>query len=195
MANNSLWPAFGIVDYSSAYGNHKMTIPTRAWNAGIGTNGFGGYLGWDLSTANDAQDMWTDLITDIAAFAPATLTFNNATIYTMASSISPRIPVTQIPLNIAGTSAATTQAKAAQSTWNFRTTTFGIFKLVLLDSPVGTGFNKTLAGSFGAPDLAVIGGLTDQAKAWSGRDGSPPANCHSKTYTLNEKLRREYGMG
>jgi len=194
MAENSLYPSFGVVSYTSVYGEHKMTIPTRDWNAGIGTNGYGGYLGWDESTANDALDMWTDLITDVAAFALATMNFVNVTIYKMAAPNAPSIPVTQIPLNIVGTSTATTQDKATQSTWNFRSTLFGVYKLVLLDSPVGTGFAKTFPATFGAPDLAVIGGLTDFTKAWSARDGSPPANCHSKTYTLNDKLRREYGM-
>lgn len=194
MAENSLYPSFGVVSYVSAYGSHKMTIPTRQWEVGLGTNGFGGYMGHDGTTVNDAEDMWVDLITDVAAFALSTLEFVNVTIYTMASADAPRIPVTQIPLGIAGTGVATTQAKASQATWNFRTTSFGIFKLVLLDSPVGSGFEKTLPGSFGAPDLAVIGGLTDFTKAWAGRDGDPPANCHSKTYTLNEKLRKEYGL-
>lgn len=195
MAENSLYPSFGVVDYVSADGAHKMTVPTLAWSTLRGTGGYGGYLAHDGVTEVDAEVMWTDLITDVAEFALPTLTFNNVTIYTMATPDASRIPATQIPLAIDGTSTATTQAKATQSTWNFRTTTFGIFKLVLLDSPVGGGFAKTLPGTFGADDLAVIGGLTDLTKAWAGRDGSPPANCHSKTYTLNEKLRREYGMG
>lgn len=195
MAENSLYPSFGVISYVSADGAHKATVPTREWNIGLGTNGFGGYMGWDTTTVNDAQDMWADFIDDVAQFALPTTEFVDVTIYTMATPTSPRIPVTLIPIGTVGGSAATTQAKAAQSTWNFRTTAFGIFKFVLLDAPVGSGFEKTLPASFGAPDLAVIGHLTDLTKAFSGRDGNPPANCHSKTYTLNEKLRREYGMG
>lgn len=195
MTQNSLYPAFMVINYVSAYGSHKMTIPTNAWSIGIGSNGYGGYIGHDGTTSNDAKDMLDELIDGLAPFALATLEFVNSTIYTKATPDAPSIPVTQIPIGVNGSGVATTQAKATQSTWNFRTTLFGIFKLVLLDTPVGAGFEKTLPGSFGAPDLAVIGTLTDFANAWVGRDGSPPANCHSKTYTLNDKLRKEYGMG
>jgi len=195
MAENSLYPSFGVVSYVSEYGAHKMTVPTLAWSPPSVGHDYGLYLGHDGITNNDAGDMWNDLIDDIAVFGLSDIEFASVTIYTMTAADAPRIPVTQVPLTQVGSGSATTQRKATQSTWNFRTTLFGVFKLVVLDFPVGSGFNKTFAGSFGAPDLAVIGALTDLTKAFAGRDGAAPANCHSKTYTLNEKLRREYGMG
>jgi len=195
MAENSLYPSFGVVTYVSEFGAHKMTVPTRQWIGPSPGHTYGSYIAHDTTTIVDAGDMWGDLIDDVAVFGAPDIEFSSVTIYNMATPTAPRIPVVQIPLTQVGTSVATTQRKATQSTWNFRTTTFGIFKLVVLDFPVGSGFEKTLAGSFGAPDLAVIGALTDLTKAWSGRDGDAPANCHSKTYTLNEKLRRDYGMG
>lgn len=195
MAENSLSPAFGVVSYRSENGNHKMTIPTLAWLPPISGHIYGSYIAHDGTTTVDAGDMWNDLIDDVAVFGGTDIAFDQVTLYTKASADASSIPVMLIPLTQVGTSVATTQKKATQSTWNFRTTVFGIFKLVVLDFPVATGFEKTLGGSFGAPDLLVIGALTDLTKAWAGRDGHPPAACHSKTYTLNEKLRREYGMG
>jgi hypothetical protein len=182
------------MEYTTAYGNHKMTVPTREWTFGGYAHGFGGYLGWDLSTSNEADDMWTDLATLLAAFHLATTTFNIVTIYTMATPTSFALPQMIIPIAVVGINGATTQAKAVQQTWNMRSVAFGKFKLVTLDAPVGSNFNKILAASFGAPDLALVGELTDQAKAWSARDTTIPAAAISKTVTLNDKLRKEYGM-
>jgi hypothetical protein len=194
MAPNSLDPAFGIIEYTSAWGTHKQTVCTTDWNAGIGTNGYGGYVGNDGSTPNDALDMWTDLCNALAAFALASLEFNLVTIYTQASPTALPLPRRIVPLGIVGTNTATTQAKAVQQTWNMRSTIFGRGKIVLLDCPVGSNFDKILAGSFGGPDAALVGELTDLTKAWLFRDSSPPAAAISKTVTLNDKLRKEYGM-
>lgn len=193
MAPNSLSPAFGVMEYTTAYGTHKQTIPTVAWNAGIGENGYGGYLGWDTTTPNDALDMWTDLATLIAAFHLATTTFNIVTIFTQDDADSRAFPQMIIPLDIDGTNVGTGIAKAVQQTWNMRSTAFGHFKLVTLDAPIGTNFTKVLAASFGTPDNNLVGELTDQTKGWSARDNHPIAVAISKTLTLNDKLRREYG--
>lgn len=193
MAPNSLYPAFGVLEYTSAYGNHKQTIPTRDWNAGIGTNGYGGYVGWDESTPNDAEDMWTDLVTALKAFHLATTTFNVVTIYTMASAVAVPRPRMIIPLSIVGTNGSSTWAKAVMQTWNMRSVDFGKFKLVALDTPTGGSFGKVLAAAFDAPDDAIVGELTDETKAWSARDSSRISAAISKTLTLNDKLRRSYG--
>lgn len=194
MAANSLYPSFGVIEYNSPFGAHKMTIPTRAWDIGIGTHGFGGYLGWDGTTPNEADDMWQELIDDLKVFLKADSSFNTVTIYTKADAEAPSIPVTVFSPATVGTNVATTQRKAVSQTWNFRTSTFGKFKLVLLDGPIGSDFDKILPSSFGSEDNAVVGTLTDLTNAWSGRDGAPPAAAISKTLTLNDKLRREYGM-
>ena len=194
MTPNSLSPAFGVIAYDSAYGSHKCTIPTLAWSIGIGTNGYGGYVAHDGTTAVDAMDLWENLVDLIKVYHLPSTTFNTITLYTKASPTAPSVPVAIIPSSDVGTSVATTQSKAAQSTFNFRTTLFNPFKLVMLDAPVATGFTKTLRASWGAPDLALEGEFSDQAKPWAGRDGAVIASGISKTYTLNEKLRRAYEM-
>lgn len=192
MTPNSLVPSYGVIDYVSLWGAHKSTIPTLQWTLG-GT--YGEYLAHDDLTVVDAETMWTDFVDDLKVFALPTLTFNSVTLYNKPTVDAPSIPVAIIPLAVVGTSAATTQAKAAQSTWNFRTTLFGKFKLVLLDTPIGSGFEKTLPAAWGASDLAILGALSDLTKAFCGRDNSAIQSGVSKTYTMNEKLRRAYGMG
>jgi len=194
MAPNALDPAFGVLEYTSLWGSHKATIPTRDWNAGIGTNGYGGYVGWDTTTPNDALDMWTDLCNLLKVFVLASTSFNLVTLYTQASPTAKPLPQVIVPLAIVGTNVSTSQAKAVQQTWNFRSVAFGRFKLVLLDGPSGGGFEKILHAGFGADDLAIEGEMTDLTKAWSARDSTAPATAVSKTITLNDKLRREYGM-
>jgi len=191
---NALDPAFGVMEYTSLWGSHKMTVPTAAWNAGIGTNGFGGYVGWDTTTANDALDMWTDLADLLKVFVLASTSFNLVTLYTQASPTARPLPVEIMPLGIAGTNTSTAQAKAVQQTWNMRSTAFGKGKIVLLDGPIGSNFEKILRAGFGADDLALEGELTDLTKAWACRDSTPFATAISKTLTLNDKLRKEYGM-
>lgn len=194
MVQNSLYPACGVVSYHSAHGAHKMTIPTTAWNAGIGTNGYGGYLGNDGTTPNDALDVWTELLDLVKVFMPATSTFDFVTIYTFAAPEANAEPHAIVPLDIDGTGVSTEQSKAVQQTWNCRTTDFGQYRLVLLDGFASSDWAKLYPTDFGAPDLAVIGSLTDLANPWVGRDTSPIGQAISKTFTLNDKLRRAYGM-
>lgn len=193
MTPNSLGPWYGVASYHSAYGTHKMTIPTNDWAAG-GVNGFGTYVPHSGAVLLEADDMWTDLLSDIAAFNLATSVFDSVTIYSKPTQADPSVPVMVIPLAIAGTSTDTTQAKAAMSTWNFRTTAVGRFKLVLLDSPVAAGFVKTYPGGWSAGDNAILGALSDLLKGWCGRDGAPIASGVSKTYKMSDALRKQYGM-
>jgi len=188
---NSLVPSYGVIDYVSAYGAHKATIPTLQWTLG---GDYGEYIAHDDVTVVDAETMWLDFIADLVPFALATTTFNSVTMYNKPTIDAPSVPVAILPVGEVGTSVATSQAKATQSTWNFRTTLFGHMKLVLLDIPVGGGFEKTLPAIWGAPDLAILGALSDLSKAFCGRDNAAIASGISKTYTMNEKLRRAYGM-
>jgi len=194
MTENSLYPACAVVSYHSLYGAHKMTLPTTAWNAGIGTNGYGGFLGNDGSTPNDALDVLTELLTLLAEFMPATSSFDAATIYTFAEPGANAEPHAIVPLGIDGTGVAVTQTKAVQQTWNCRSTSFGQFRLVLLDGFSSSDWAKLYPTDFGADDLAIIGSLTDSVNPWVARDTSPIGQAISKTFTLNDKLRRAYGM-
>lgn len=194
MTQFSLAPAYGVVNYHSVWGAHKMTIPTLEWTPPTPGNDFGSYIGHDEVTANEAEGMWTDLLTDISVFMLASSGFDQVTLYTKADEAAPSVPVAVIPLAIDGTATSTTQSKATLSTWVFRTTLIHQLKIVLLDAPVGSNFDKTNFADWGAEDLAILGALSDLTKAWAGRDGAPAQSGIAKTYTLSEALRRRYGM-
>jgi len=191
MTPNSLSPSYAVVDYVSAFGSHKMTIPTLQWELG---GDFGQYIAHDDITVVDAETMWTDFCDQFKNYLKPTATINSVTLYNKPTESSPSIPVAIIPIAEAGLSIATTPSKACQTTFNFRTTLFGMYKLVMLDTPVATDFAKTLPVDWGANDLAILGALSDLEKAFAGRDGAPVQSAISKTYTLNEKLRKAYGM-
>src|SRR5437868_4488105 len=88
---NSLFPAFVVIDYHSAFGSHKMTIPTKAYTGpGVGFPA-GHFLAWD-STDVDADDMINALVELIAPFFKVDTTFDSYTIYTMASAEAAPLP-------------------------------------------------------------------------------------------------------
>lgn len=194
MSEHSLYPSYGVVDYASAYGAHKQTIPTTLWNIGIGTNGFGGYLAQDGVTAVDAQDIWEAWADVLKPFFLATTTIQQVTIYTKATTTSPSVPKTIIPLNVIGTNGGSGQAKAVMQTFNGKSVTFNPFKIVLLDAPIATSFDKILHAGFGAADLALEGFLTDLTHPFAARDTTAIQGFQNKTLKLNDKLRKEYGM-
>ena len=195
MPINSLYPASVTIAYHSIFGAHKMTIPTTAWSAGLGTNGYGGWLGTDGTTVCDAEDTLTELCNLIKPFMIATSAFDNATIYTYADPEANAEPHAIVPLGIDGTGTTTLSTKATMQTWNFRTVAFGRFKLVLLDGIPSTTFDKVNPVDFSAADLALVGSLTDSANPWQGRDTTAIGSAVSKTFKLSDSLRKAYGMG
>ena len=193
MTPNFVGPWYVTINYHSVYGTHAMTRSINDWSPG-GVNGFGQIIGHDDTTMNDAQDMIEDLCTDLAEFMKATSGFDAATIYSKPTLSDPSVPVAVVPLSIVGTNADTTQDKATMATWTFRTTLFHRSKVVLLDTPVATGFAPTNAADWGAEDLAILGALSDLTKGWCGRDGAPVGTGIRKTYTMSDVLERRYGM-
>jgi len=188
---NSLYPSYVQIEYHSAFGVHKMTLPTRQWSSAGGASG--SFEAWD-TTARDAADMVDDLITDIKAVYPSSVVFDLATIYNFPDPDEDPVPVRLLVLGDAGTAVSSAWSKAVQQTFTFRTLSNGIFKLVLLDVPTDNNFDRVPVSSFTAPFLAIEAELTSQANAWSGRDNARPNSAIQASATLNEKLRREYRM-
>lgn len=194
MAPNSLYPAFIRLDYHSAYAPHVMILPTKEWLPTSIGGTLGSYEGWS-GIPVDAEDMVNDLVTAMKPFFLASTTFDLATVYTMAAAVAPAIPQATVGLAVAGTNVdVVSQAKAVQQTLSMRTTGGGHMKMVFLDAPAGSGFDKAFPAGFSAAELALVAQLRNDLNAWSGRDNSQPGPAISVTYTLNEKLRKEYRM-
>lgn len=193
MTQYSLGPAYVVINYHSANGAHKMTIPTNGWQGITSGHDQGSFTTWNDGSV-DSDDMVKALIAVIKPFFPTTSNFDNYVIYTKAGADNPSFPVAGNTLGIAGTGSAA--IPATQMTWYFRTAQFRPFKLVFLDVEAPANFEKIVAFPSPAYDttLAVVAVLTDEDNAWSARGNEPPVNLVSQTFTLNEKLRREYGM-
>jgi len=189
---NSLYPAFFRLFYHTAFGQHIQTVPTRAWDDGLGTNGKGGYIAWDTNEV-DAVDMVQALVDELVEFQPASAVYDSCIIYTMASETAEPLPVASFELGDAGT-AATADVPASQATMSCRTTNFGLFKLTWFDAAPTTDFlpQRTLPVS-GQP-LTLFQAVSDTDWAFAGRDGGRPETFLQVSYTLNEALRRQYRL-
>lgn len=193
MTANSQYPGFVDIAYHSPWGNHHMQLCTTQWDDSIVVSPQGSFLSW-TGTPRDADDMIKDLANKLKVFFQPDHFLDSYTIYTMASPTSRAIPVRAGSLNIEGTEASSHWAKAVQTTFSIRTSDFGQMKLILLDAPQPGSFDKISSFDASPEAVAVIDELASSANAWSGRDGARPYVLSQITYTLNEKLRREYGM-
>lgn len=193
-APNSLSPASIVIPYHSAFGSHRMTIPTKEWFPTDITGDLGSYESWDLGTI-DAEEMITALCDALAVFVPATWSFDEAIIYTQASPTAPNIPRRSKALGIPGTSVSAGYAAAISTTWNFKTLDNGNARLVLLDTPLGAGgFAPILPADFDANIDLVVTEFCASANAWSGRDDTKPNECRKVSFDLNDKLQKLYHL-
>jgi len=191
MAPNSLSPASMVIDYHSAYGAHRMTIPTKQWFPTNLTGSLGSYEAWDLTTV-DAEAMATDLCDTLTKFVPATVIFDTATVYTQADADAPNIPQRQVSLGIPGVSVSTNFSAAFSATFNFKTVGNGGFKIVLLDAPFGSGWLAPVRSGFDADTTDLVSEVTGSGNAWSGRDDNQVQVLRSITYDVNDKLQKLY---
>lgn len=193
MAPNDLGPAFVVIEQHSAYGKHKMTIPTLEWFPTPITGNLGSFQAHN-SVPIDGEVMVNALIDTFLPLFLATSSFDVATVYTKADAASPSRPRAAVAIASPGTSVATTQAKATQHNWMFRDDEYAQAKLVFLDAPIGINFDPTSDISGNADLLALVAEYTALSNGWSTRNGLRPSNFIKITYTLNDKLRKEYGM-
>lgn len=190
---NSIAPSAVRINYHSEFGVHSATIPALDWTPPSGGFDFGSFLSW-TAVARDADDMIKDLCLTLAAIVPATVNFDNYTIFTYADETADPVPVASNLIAQAGLEATPGWYKAVQTTISIRTTAFGLFKLVVLDSASNDDFDP-IFGLAPSPALsAIVDQVRDQGNAWSGRDNGRPDVLISQTKTLNEALRRAYRM-
>jgi len=194
MTANSLYPAFVRIDYTSIYGPHSMTIPSVPVIAAVG--GGAPYV-FDLRGAAIDVPVSTsveDFVDVIKPFFIASTIFNSYTLFTMADPEATPVPVQGGALNIAGTGGDTTWEKAVQWTITWRTDSFGIFKLVLLDAVSNNNFDK-ITDADSDVGLDPVNEYVTADVTWiAGRDGGRPDVFLQAAKTLNEKLRRSYRM-
>jgi hypothetical protein len=190
---NSLSPAFVKIDYTSVYAPHVMTVPSVPLIPAVGD----APPYFDLRGAEidvNADTAIRDYVAVLADLALGTMVFNSYTIFSQPEVGDTPVPVWSAPLNVVGTNpSAAAPVKACQQTYSFRATDFTIFKVVLLDFPPMSGFDRTTA-----PASVLQTNLIDYVTAdetWiASRGGGRPNVFLQLATTLNEKLRRSYRM-
>jgi len=188
---NALDPAFVQLNYHSQYGVHTATIPTLQWNSVASAGNAGQFETWGASDI-DAKEMVEDLIDLMEPFYPTDVEYDGFTIFTMASAVAPALPVAGGILTNVGTQAVPGFTQAVQTTIGWRTATFGLFKIVMLDSASGDDFSIIRNPSVDVSLLALHNYMIGNTHGWSGRDNARPTQFIKCTQTLNEKLRRSY---
>ncbi len=166
------------------------SVPIAVGGGGAGIPNFtlrGAALPVQVPTAVQA------FVNVLKPFFKATTTFQNFTAFVQDDPNGAPHPVYTDVLNIVGTDAAAGWGKATQRTWTFRTDSFGLFKLVMLDivisdfDRISTFVPATVTGN-------LIAYVTADVSWLAGRDGGRPQTFLQIANTLNEKLRRSYHM-
>jgi len=187
---NSLFPAFIRIFEHSANASHVRTVPTLLWTPPTPGNDFGTFDTWNAGSIQ-AEDQVTDLVTQLKEFVPSTYHFDSAIIYTMADETADPLPRISIDLGVAGT--GDPGVPACQGTYTWRTSEFGLLKVVILDGTPTTDFLPfTVEGAPGGQPRDLGDLLRDDDHGFAGRDGGQVTSFLRATFTLNESLRREY---
>jgi hypothetical protein len=189
---NSKGPYFVQYNYHSGFGPHSMQIPLRHWQPGGGGSVAGDVEDWDL-TIQDADGMINSLSDLFLPFFTANVTFDNYVIFKQVGTDEIYTPVAGATLTgKIGTRTPPVWSEAVQYTLTWRSTSFGIFKIVFLDAESAGDFSKTSTLP-GSGDLFNINTeVTSTANAFMARDNGRPSSFISMTKTLNEKLRKSY---
>lgn len=196
MAQNSLAPAFIQIQYTSLFGLHTMTIPSVPFIQVPAT----GQWRFDLrGGAVDETPLSTgidDFLNVVREYFDNTTVFANYTAFTQTDAAAQPIPVETGTLGKVGVfeSGAGGWTKAVQTTLTWRTDTFGLYKLVMLDSVTGNNFDRKSGLPVGSRRKIVSDYITSQFTWLAGRDGGRPVTFLQEAVTLNEKLRKSYRM-
>lgn len=194
MAENSQYPGFVKIDYHSTYAPHSMEICHHGWNYSGGAPESGTFNTWTAGEI-EADVMINALITALKVFVLASTVFDFYTIYTMEDEDADPAPVYAASLGVVGTSVETEWSKAVSTTFNLKTTDFFDAKIVLLDTPSASGFDKILSFDASPEAEEILETLADEANGWSARHNSRISTLKSVTFNLDQGLRHQYRMG
>ena len=188
MTQYTLYPAFVKVNYHSPFGTHVMTVPLVEWSDTPNVGGAGSVPQWD-SGMIDLDDMMGTFIDLVGDIMPDSIMFDDYVVFKYDDPDELPHPVAGKALGIPGLDAGVA-VRAASGTFNFRTTAFHPFKLVLLDITPPADFADDLPGGFNAGQIALINFLTGNDHGIAGRDGKQPLSCISVTYNINDRLKK-----
>jgi hypothetical protein len=185
-------PFYAQVKYISGTNPHFMQFSVGNW-----TPPSGGAPQGKLTSQGSGDLLTTAAINQyvdfLKAFWSSGTTFVNYLIFSKPTPTDIPVPVTGDVLSSAvGTASAGFAEEATQQTINYRTLSFNLMKIVLLDYSEDVSFSKiqTVPGSGPLFDLDAY--LHSGDCVVTGRDGAFAGSFISATKKLNDKLRKEY---
>jgi hypothetical protein len=189
---NSVAPGFIQIESTSIFGAHSAELPVNTITIDSVVPLDSTILAWDGSQI-DWTVMVDALITELVDRYPVDYDFLRATLWSQPNPGDLPTFVATNSTAISGTVATPGWNKATQETITARDTGGYIVKLVLLDMASTNNFDPqvTLAGAGITSLWAEWSAITN---GWSSRAGNRPSSFIKATRTLNEKLRKSYGM-
>jgi hypothetical protein len=192
MAQNRLAPSWLQFNYHSAFGLHIAKIPVSRIVDGINPNEF--WLEKKNGDTADVADSAANIGAALKTFYDNTVTIDSWLAWRQDPVDAPPEVVVGGTLGYVGNWADTILwKKATQSTVTFRTTKYGIGKIVLLDCVVSS-FERVSTPTGGSPLEDLVALLLSEDSVVRGRDDGFYQTFLHQTTTLNEKLRRAYNM-
>lgn len=191
MAENSLYPAFFRLFSKSEFGYHVSTHPMNEYTPVAGA--FGTFKNWidGNVAANTEISGFVDLL---LPFFTGDTEYLYAIVYDMEDENATPRPRVTVPFTGKTGTSVTAAVPASQSTYTFRTTNFGLAKLVLLDAPVTTDF-QPITSLASAPDMQdVLDYISDDEHCFRGRDQGRITTFVRATFKLNDELRKQYRL-
>lgn len=183
-----------LIEYTSSFGHHTMTRPTRDWSGTPWATDGGTYTNWD-NAARVAPNMIEGFIDLMLPLFKADTSFDSYTIYHVVTPGEPAIPVYAHNLTgKVGTSSDTSQSRSWERTYTFRTTGSFIAKICLLDTPCGGLVSRYNTLPALSPDLLLVAAFMDTNNAWSGRANERPVFFKTLTTQPNKALEEKYGV-
>ena len=193
MTPGTLSPAYIVLNYHSAYGAHKATLPTKDWFPTSLTGHLGSYENWN-GLPCDAEEMIQAYADGMMGFYLATAATDSAEIWTKETPTSPAYPRVSYPITSVGSAAGSLWDKAVEQQWILRGTDFSIWKSVLLDVESTPSWDALTDLTGLTEAIAFVGTITSDNWAFMTRKNAQPFNFVKVTYKLNDKLREEYDM-
>ena len=192
MTVHTLKPSYVEINYHSSYGSHKMILPTREWSPVIVTGDQGSFTSWS-SVARDADEMIVDLVTLLVEKFPATVSFDQYTIWNFDEDADFFVPVAANAITaLVGTDGTSAWTEAVQSVMTMFDTEFNTCKLVLLDMNSRNNFARRTAATVDADEQAYFDEFSAAGNAWASRAGFRPAVIRSVSLGINDELKKQY---
>jgi hypothetical protein len=182
-----------VFDWHSRFAAHKMTIPLRGLTYSVPELSEVSLEAWDTSTV--LVETMLDLF--VAAWHPTaqvTSAMDFVTVYDYKDALPvPRAVATKV-YGTAGTDDTDGWDEGTQVTLTGRDLLSKPVRLVLLDVATGNNFARLFFGDIVTAYKNLWNVLSDPTLAFSSRQNARPDTLIQQAVTINDKLRRNYGL-